>query len=204
MTHATDFFTASGPTSRDFWLFPPEQNEEYGTSSSSPNFAAISRQRVRRETLQLTGDKIFRPPLDALDHSERRLMVPPMTVDCASEHPDFERAEQRLYALASIDADEGFGDLAKPSEAIVREAGAILRKLAALGTGPFLPDLGLDADGTIVLTFHPDRCAVIGSLSVFGDGTYSFYVEYGDQSTEHGEAPISEPIPLQLQEFLAG
>ena len=59
----------------------------------------------------------------------------------------------------------------------------------------------MDSDGTIVFSFQPERCEVIGSLTVFGDGTYSYCIEKNGSSVESGAAMISEPIALELQNF---
>ncbi len=125
-----------------------------------------------------------------------------VTVDVSQGHPDLPRAEARLEYLANLDLSQSFEDLEQPSEDTIREAGVLLRKLAAFGIDRHLPDLGLDSDGSLVFSFHPERTGLIGSLSVFGDGTYSYCIEFKGKSVEAGEAVVGGPIADELKAYL--
>jgi hypothetical protein len=128
--------------------------------------------------------------------------LPSVTTDAALHNRDLHRAEQRLQMLASMDMRDSFEAGNAPIPAAVRDAGILLRKFAALEAELILPDIGLDLDGTIVYSFHPDRNGLIGSLSVFGDGTYSFYLEKNGDFIESGAAKIAQPLDLNLQNLL--
>jgi hypothetical protein len=125
-----------------------------------------------------------------------------MTVDGSLGHPDLARAETRLEYLANLNLTDSFEDLSPLTSDVIREAGLLLRKFASLGRECFLPDLGLDSDGTIVFSFHPDRSDLVGSLSVYGDGTYSYCIELDGKSVRSGAAPIQGPIARDLQSLL--
>ncbi len=131
-------------------------------------------------------------------------ITPLVTEHGASFNADLPRAEQRLRELAEMPIKDGASETTFASLEVVREAGAIIRKLASLLPDTPLPLLGLDTDGTIVMTFDPSRSGAVGSLSVFGDGTYAFYIERDERSCGDGEAKVSRPIPAELQELLTG
>lgn len=176
---------------------------EFGPSSSN-DFGTIKTNQLRHKIVELSGYRILMSLTETVveRHQTRPKVAPTMTIDLATDHPDLERAESRLLYLADLDLTESFEDLSTPSEEVIREAGALLRKFAAIGPECGLPDLGMDSDGTIVFSFHPERCGVIGSLSVFGDGTYSYCIEKDGSSVENGAARISGPIAAELQNFL--
>jgi hypothetical protein len=125
-----------------------------------------------------------------------------VTVDASQDHPDLPRAEARLSYLASLDLSKSFEDLEEPSLDTIREAGVLLRKLAAFGRDRNLPDLGLDSDGSLVFSFHPERTGMVGSLSVFGDGTYSYCIELNGTSVDSGAARVSAPFSDELKALL--
>jgi hypothetical protein len=62
------------------------------------------------------------------------------------------------------------------------------------------PLVGLDPDGQVVLTWSDE--SLTGSLSVFGDGTFSYYAEGSNGIVSDGEAAIYEEIDAQLIQVL--
>lgn len=80
----------------------------------------------------------------------------------------------------------------------------LLMRLAQALSGTKLPLLGLDPNGTIVMTFTADRCGANRSLTVFDDGTYAVYMERGDQSYCVDDASLGNPLPKALLNLLAG
>lgn len=173
-------------------------------SSASLDFGTVKISQFRQKTVELTGYQILVNLHKEFAESfqSRAKASQTMTVDASLDHPDLERAESRLEFLAQLDLAESFENLSVPSADVFRDAGVLLRKLASAAHDGFLPDLGLDSDGTIVFSFHPDRCGVVGSMSIFGDGTYSYCIEREGISVECGSAPISSPIARDLQGFL--
>ena len=174
------------------------------SSSASRDFGTVKISQFRQKTVVLTGYQILVNLHKEFAESfqSRAKASQTMTVDASLDHPDLERAESRLEFLARLDLADSFESLSAPSADVFRDAGVLLRKLASAALDSFLPDLGLDSDGTIVFSFHPDRCGVIGSMSIFGDGTYSYCIEKEGISVECGSAPISSPIARDLQDFL--
>lgn len=88
-----------------------------------------------------------------------------------------------------------------PTADTILDAYAFIEKLSSkLPEGP-APMIGLDSDGFVVMSW--DSGTLTGSLSIFGDGTYAFYVANGRKVGNSGEARISDPIPTLLLEVLA-
>jgi hypothetical protein len=173
-------------------------------ASASADFAAVVMKSFQERDIGLSiYDLLMRPDQDSLQETTSLPKVPQaVTVDASQDHPDLPRAEARLNYLASLDLSQSFEDLDEPSPDAIREAGVLLRKLAAFGRDRNLPDLGLDSDGSLVFSFHPERTGMVGSLSVFGDGTYSYCIEMKGASIDSGAAKISAPIADELKAFL--
>jgi hypothetical protein len=97
------------------------------------------------------------------------------------------------------DGWDGDGSRAASPEAL-REASALLISLSTiLPEGP-APLVGLDSAGTVVLTL--DDKNLKGSMSVFGDGTYAFYVQKADLCANHGDAIVGQPLDPDLRAVL--
>lgn len=174
-------------------------------SSSSFDFGTVKIAQFQRKSIELSGYQIlvnltseFADMVSSVARASRT-----MTVDASLDHPDLERAERRLEYIANLDLSDSFEELEAVPIGALRDAGALLRKLAAVSLGRALPDIGLDGDGTVVFSFHPDRCGIIGSLSIFGDGTYSYCIESEGVSIESGASHIAAPIDVSLQDFLS-
>jgi hypothetical protein len=172
--------------------------------SSSDDFGTKKIRQFRRKAIELTGYQILvnlrKDFAESFQTNPKAAQT--VTVDASLNHPDLERAEKRLEFLAQLDLTESFEDLTPPSVDAFRDAGVLLRKFASVSRDCALPDLGMDSDGTIVLTYHPVRCGMVGSLSIFGDGTYSYCIEKEGFTVECGSTPISGPIAHDLHGFL--
>ncbi len=171
--------------------------------SSSVDFASETIRDLRQRIAELPAyhlvidlGKGFAQGANSLQKVPRAL-----TVDASLNHPDLPRAEARLEYLSGLDLSQSFETLEAPSETTLQEAGVLIRKLAAFDANRYLPDLGLDSDGFLVFSFHPERTGMVGSLSVFGDGTYSYCIEVEGKSVECGAAAIAEPISEDLKAF---
>ena len=88
-----------------------------------------------------------------------------------------------------------------PTADAISDAYAFIEKLASeLPEGP-VPMIGLDSEGFVVMSW--DTGSLAGSLSIFGDGTYAFYVVNDGKANKNGDSRISDPIPTLLIEILA-
>jgi hypothetical protein len=176
----------------------------FQAASASADFANDVMRSFQQKVIGLSiYDLLTSPDQNPAQEKTSLPKVPPaMTVDVSQDHPDMARAEARLQYLADLDLSQSFEDLEEPSKETIREAGVLLRKLAAFGRERNLPDLGLDSDGCLVFSFHPDRTGMLGSLSVFGDGTYSYCIEVNGKSVDSGAAVISSPISDELKAIL--
>lgn len=118
-------------------------------------------------------------------------------VDSITPNPDLGRALDRLGFLCTLSAR------AKVKSRTKNDAVTLIRRMADEIVARPLPLLGLDADGCIVMTWHDDF--VSGNLSVFGDGTYAYFlqrVEDQDTRTISDEARISDPLKRNLVDLL--
>ncbi len=111
-------------------------------------------------------------------------------------------AEDQLAALHDLkDGWCGKGSVAANRVALM-SAAALLRYLEQdIPLGP-TPNVSLDLDGLPVLTWQQD--GVFGSMSVFDDDTYSFYVERGKLNANEGDARLSDALPDHLLGVLRG
>ncbi|MDB5658302.1 MAG: hypothetical protein JWS10_917 [Cypionkella sp.] len=82
-----------------------------------------------------------------------------------------------------------------------KDARTLLHKLAWANPAGFLPMVGMDSEGSIVLTW--DNQKIVGSLSVFGDGTFAYYIERGGEVRKDGATDLTLPLPEQFLSILA-
>ena len=112
----------------------------------------------------------------------------------------FVRSLNRLNYLRSLGDGwlgvESFG----ASETAGAEAEALLRRLHNEMPGASLPTLGLDADGTVVMSWS--RNGRTGSMTVYGDGTFSYFVRTHGEVARNSEARIDQPIDEALKRLL--
>ena len=111
-----------------------------------------------------------------------------------------ERSRNRLaYLLTLPDGWLGEGSRAA-SKAAAEHASALLGQINEIAPGA-LPDLSLEDNGTIVMSW--DDGALAGSLSIRTDGSYAYFVERdgGDWASD-GKASVEAGITTKLSEYL--
>ena len=109
------------------------------------------------------------------------------------------------FARSLVDGWKGPGSLG-PSESAIDDATSILSAMAMALAGVVdrvAPALGVDGTGEVVLSWS-GREGIFGSLSINGDGTFSFYVERHQQIAEGGDLPITGSLPGALVDVLLG
>lgn len=77
---------------------------------------------------------------------------------------------------------------------------AVVEKLNDVLPSSALPDIGLDEEGYLNLSWQ--GAGLVGSLSVYGDGTYSFFARSGARSASSDSASIAGPLDSTLTEIL--
>ena len=103
-------------------------------------------------------------------------------------------ATEQLEAINLLkDGWDGLGALSASRQTLI-EATELLRVLET--SDVVAPMVGLDSDGFIVLTW--DENDLCGSLSIFGDGTFSCYIENRDGSFSDGELLIATLLETGL------
>lgn len=110
-------------------------------------------------------------------------------------------AQRRILALERLPERAFAEDRARPTRDTLDDAGGILEKIAFGVPNQPLPMIDLDGDGVIVMTWHGYGRA--GSLTVHGDGTYSYYIKLGKEVAKRGDAKISAPLDDALVRVLS-
>lgn len=108
----------------------------------------------------------------------------------------------RLNWLSELEDEwQGAGSSAATKDTI-SDAEGLLSKLYREVPEPPTPSIGLDSDGFIVMSWSSDQ--LFGSLSIFGDGTYAYYIERSEKKAKQSDAKINAPLPPKLKEILIG
>lgn len=111
-------------------------------------------------------------------------------------------AERSLVDIAALEDNWcGPGSVAATDEAL-RGAAALLAELERELPEEAAPSISMDSDGFPVFCWQSN--GVYGSLSVFDQEYYAFYVERDGRQFESGEARLTEALPNQLLEVLRG
>lgn len=111
-----------------------------------------------------------------------------------------ERAVAEMKVVRSLpNGWQGPGSLAA-SPATTGDAYELLSKMVTDLPEGVVPSIGLDSDGIIVMSWNDGVLA--GSLSVHGDGTYSYYIERDGHAPQSGEANIAAPLPRKLVQIM--
>lgn len=80
------------------------------------------------------------------------------------------------------------------------EAMALVRNIAAhLPNGP-VPMVGVDLDGFVVLTWH--NGPLVGNLSIYGNGTYAYFIKRRAEVVKLGAADINAPLSQAFVDIL--
>ena len=112
----------------------------------------------------------------------------------------FELSDRLSQLSKKEDGWKGEKSIAPSSEAR-KAASDLLSKLAHEGIEK-RPSIGLDYEGTFSLTWMDDK--ISADLTVYEDGTYSFFATSDGQSAMADEERISEPLNSRLLSFLLG
>lgn len=120
----------------------------------------------------------------------------------ASVSAELKRSLGRLNYLRSLSDGWLGADSLGATNATGREAAELLKRLHHDAPSAPLPVLGLDTDGTIVMSWSQQE--LVGSMTIYGDGTYSYFVRRGRASAEDVEALIEEPLGENLRLLLEG
>jgi hypothetical protein len=114
--------------------------------------------------------------------------------------PELKRSLGRLNYLRSL-PDGWLGeDSLGASEATGIDADQLLRRIRQDAPSAPLPVLGLDTDGTIVMSWSSG--GLTGSMTVYGDGTYSYFVRRDGHVARDAEAAIKGPTAEALRLLL--
>jgi len=175
-------------------------------ATASDDFSTCLFARFREKSVELSLHDMLRTSVEAFWGNVPTLPQVRTTMKFArpADHPELSRAESRLSFLAELDVAKSFEEIEPLSAATLRESGALLRKLAALGPQCTLPTLGMDTDGTVVFSYLTSENRLVGSMSVFGDGTYSYCIERDGKSVQSGASLIAGPLDKNLMQLLLG
>lgn len=110
-------------------------------------------------------------------------------------------AQRRIMALDRLPSTAFPADRVKPARETLVDAGGILEKIALSAPRQRLPMIDLDGEGVIVMTWYGSGRS--GSLTVHGDGTYSYYIKAGKEIAKRGDAKISAPLDEALIRVLS-
>jgi len=112
-----------------------------------------------------------------------------------------ERSLGRLNYLRSLPDGWMGEDSCGASKDVGDQAEQLLRRIRREVPSAPLPVLGLDNDGTIVMSWS--RSDLVGSMTIYGDGTYSYFVRRNAASAKNIEAMMDQPLAKDLTELLA-
>ena len=171
------------------------------------SFAAMPEETVTQKVAQthvavkapLTSDgfQSTKTTADGIDMTRKTAAA-----DLPVEKPTALRiAQKRILALERLPQRAFAEDRARPTRDTLVDAGGILEKIAFGIPNQPLPMIDLDGDGVIVMTWHGYGRA--GSLTVHGDGTYSYYIKLGKDVAKRGDAKISAPLDDSLVRILS-
>ena len=114
--------------------------------------------------------------------------------------PEVAYVAEEIIELASYEDGWKGQDSLGASEQATGDVKTLVRQLAAVPGRRMLPMVGLDDEGVYSLTWDDD--VVLGSLSVFGDGTYAYSLRRDGDRIADGRARIVEPLSEAFVRFL--
>lgn len=114
--------------------------------------------------------------------------------------PELKRSLGRLNYLRSL-PDGWLGEDSRgASEDTGNQAEQLLRRIRREAPRAPLPVLGLDTDGTIVMSWS--RGDLVGSMTIYGDGTFSYFVRRNAAYVKNIDAIIDQPLGKDLTDLL--
>lgn len=109
-------------------------------------------------------------------------------------------AAEKVYGFLELaDGWKGADSLA-PVDQTASEAIDLLWQLSAEIAGLQQPAISVDEDGAICL--HWRIADLLATMTVYGDGTYSFYAEAGELSAKSDSEMVGFPLPASLASIL--
>jgi|GEM_PF-3187383 len=112
-----------------------------------------------------------------------------------------QQAHERISYLRSLENGWlGHGSAGASHNAWI-EAVSLLERIGAVAPDQPLPTLGLASDGEIIFAWNKN--GLIGNLSIFGDGTYSFFAKKNGNVVSVDDAKIIDPLHEKLVDILA-
>lgn len=168
--------------------------ETSSASTISPFRQVVTRLRKHARSITASSDPFFNATLSKLVNDALN--------ETARHNGQLLRAEARLVFLANLDVSKNFEMSHRPSAQTVREAGILIRKIVILGSDFIMPTIGLDNDGNIIFSFASQLHKVFGSVTIYGDETYSYSIERGSLIAEDGSALIADPISSAFRESI--
>jgi hypothetical protein len=114
---------------------------------------------------------------------------------------DLKRSLGRLNYLRSLPDGWMGEDSCGASEEAGNQAEQLLRRIRREVPSAPLPVLGLDTDGTIIMSWS--RGDLVGSMTIYGDGTFSYFVRRDAASAKNISAMIDQPLGKDLTDLLA-
>lgn len=144
-----------------------------------------------------TGFQLVESSADGIAMSEKTVSGEPLAVKPTA----LRIAQRRIAAFGRLPQNAFVEDRIKPTRDTIADARGVLEKIALEAPDQPLPMIDLDGDGVIVMSWH-DKGRV-GSLTVHGDGTYSYYVKRGTAVAKRGDAKVSSPLDGALARVLS-
>lgn len=161
-------------------------------SASAASTTQIERSYLGEETAQKArGPEASSISEFALEPLAPTLSVPEWLILSADRLSSFLELEDGWKGLDSL----------APREQTVVEAIDLLWQLTAEVAGLPQPSLSADEDGGICA--HWRVPGVLATITVYGDGTYSFYAEAGSAQTRSDSEEVGLPLPVALTSILA-
>ncbi len=88
------------------------------------------------------------------------------------------------------------------SREAISDAFALMKRFVNELPEAQLPGIGLDSDGHVVFSWSTNN--LIGNLSVYGDGTYSYFVENSGKTAREDEAQVMSPFLPEFYGIFSG
>jgi hypothetical protein len=157
--------------------------------TARPNMAPLTRSPFKMASHDATASDEMR----AIDKSgEFASKLSKIWQHNAVRYAEFERTIDRIKMLSGVeDGWKGPGSKA-PSTNAKRDALALLRKIVSISDDLTMPGIGLDEEGVFTLSWFD--AAKSGCISVYGDGTYSFFMKSRISPVSKDEESIGRPL----------
>ena len=165
------------------------QSSKIDEVTARPNMAPLTRSPFKMGSHDATASDEMR----AIDKSgEFVSALSKIRQQNTDRYAEFERTSDRIMMLSEMeDGWKGPGSKA-PSGNARRDALALLRKIMSVSSDLTMPGIGLDEEGVFTLSWlEPDRS---GCISVYGDGTYSFFMKSKALPVSKDEESIGRPL----------